>query len=76
LPSYTPEQRFFFSYAISWRDSSRAEALRLLVQTDPHSPANFRVDAPLSNAMEFATAFDIAENSPMRRTVAERVAIW
>jgi predicted metalloendopeptidase len=76
IDGFTAEQRFFLSYAISWRDELRPEALRLQVQTDPHSPANFRVNGPLSNVVEFSTAFGVPENSPMLRAVAERVAIW
>jgi len=76
IDGYTPEQRFFLSYAISWRDELRPEALRLQVQTDPHSPANFRVNGPLSNVAEFAIAFGVSETSPMRRAVAKRLVIW
>jgi putative endopeptidase len=76
IDGYTPEQRFFLSYAISWRDELRPEALRLQVQTDTHSPPNFRVNGPLSNVVEFSAAFGVPENSPMLRAVSERVAIW
>ncbi|HXQ80150.1 MAG TPA: M13 family metallopeptidase [Opitutaceae bacterium] len=76
MDGFTPEQRFFLSYAISWRDHSRPEALRLQVLTNPHAPEYLRVNGPLANVAEFAAAFAVPENSPMRRSAAERVVIW
>ena len=46
------------------------------VQTDPHSPAEFRVNGPLSNLDEFARGFAVPEGAPMRRPVDGRVEIW
>jgi putative endopeptidase len=76
VDGFTPEQRFFLSFASIWRDNQRAESLRLNVNTDPHSPARFRVNGVLSNLDEFAAAFHVPEGAPMRRPAAERVSIW
>jgi predicted metalloendopeptidase len=76
IGGFTPEQRFFLSYAASWRENIRPEALRLLTNTDPHSPNKWRVDGPLSNLPEFAEAFSVPEGAPMRRPESERVVIW
>jgi putative endopeptidase len=76
IDGFTPEQRFFLSFASIWRDNQRPEALRLQVNTDPHSPARLRVNGPLSNLDEFAAAFDVPEGAPMRRPAADRVTIW
>jgi len=76
LDGFTPEQRFFLSYATVWRVNYRPEALRLQVQTDPHSPGNLRANGPLGNLDEFAKAFNVPEGAPMRRPAAERVTIW
>ncbi len=76
IDGFTPAQRFFLSYANLWRQNIRPEALRLRVVTDPHSPAHFRVDGPLSNLDEFARAFAVPEGAPMRRSPADRVQIW
>ena len=67
IDGFTPEQRFFLSYASVWQGVIRPEALRLRVKTDPHSPAEFRVNGPLSNLDEFSSAFDVPEGAPMRR---------
>jgi predicted metalloendopeptidase len=76
IGGYTPEQRFFLSWATVWHESVRPEAARLQVHTDPHSPAQFRVNGPLSNLAEFSAAFDVPEGTPMRRPAVERVVIW
>src|SRR5262245_55325603 len=39
IDGYSPEQRFFLSYAQSWRRLDRPERERLIIQTDGHSPA-------------------------------------
>ena len=76
IGGFTPGQRFFLSFASLWRENIRPEALRLQVNTDPHSPPEFRVNGPLSNLAEFAAAFNVPEGSPMRRPPADRVEIW
>lgn len=76
IDGFTPEQRFFLSWATVWRMNIRDQQLRLQVNTDPHSPAKFRVNGPLSNLEEFHRAFEIPEPSPMRRSASERVEIW
>jgi putative endopeptidase len=76
IGGFTPEQRFFLSFASIWRENIRPEALRMQVNTDPHSPPRFRVDGPLSNLPEFARAFQVPEGAPMRRPESERVVIW
>ena len=73
---FTPEQRYFLSFASIYREIDRPEVLKLLIQTDPHSPARFRVIGVLSNMDEFAKAFDVPEGAPMRRSAADRVNIW
>jgi predicted metalloendopeptidase len=73
---FTPEQRFFLSFAQSWRTQQRPEALRLQVQSNEHAPAKFRVNGPVSNLTEFASAFACAPPQPMARTPEQRVVIW
>lgn len=76
LDGYTPEQRFFLSYAQIWRQVSRDEALRTLVQTDPHSPAVWRVNGTLSSLPEFERAFGCRPGDPMVREASLRARIW
>ena len=54
---YTPIQQFFLAYGQNWCGSERPEQLRLQVQTDPHSPIQFRVNGVVQNMPEFGQAF-------------------
>ena len=76
IAGFTPEQRFFMSYARVWRQNYTDEYLRLLVNSDPHSPSYLRAVAPLSNLASFAEAFDIPEDADAMRRPDERVDIW
>ena len=76
IDGFTPEQRFFLAYAQARRSNARDEALRLQIQTDPHSPGKFRVNGPLSNMPEFARAFGCKEGDPMVRSTSMRARIW
>ena len=74
IDGFTPEQRFFLSWAQVWRQNIRDEALRLRLNTDPHSPGRFRGFGPLTNMGEFQKAFNISDGAPMIRK--ERAKIW
>ena len=76
IDGFTPNQRFFISWAQAWRNSQRPKSLVMMVKTNPHSPAKFRVIGPLSNMKEFYDAFGVKEGDKMWRRVEDRVAIW
>ncbi len=70
---YTPIQRFFLGHGQSWCGSTRPEQLRLQVQTDPHSPRQFRVNGVVQNMQEFGEAFGCKTGQPMMPLNACRV---
>ena len=74
IDGFTPEQRFFLGWAQVWAAKSTPEALRLQVETDPHSWAQWRVNGPLSNMPEFAKAWGCKPGSKMVRKDA--CLIW
>jgi len=76
IDGFSGEQRFFLNLAVIWRNNIREEALRVRLNTDPHSPGKFRVLGPLSNLPEFAEAFGCQTGEPMARPVAQRPTIW
>jgi predicted metalloendopeptidase len=76
IDGLTPEQRFFLSFATIWKSKQRDEDLKLRLNTDPHSPARYRVNGPLSDLPEFQKAFNLPDNCPMVRAVDKRVNIW
>jgi putative endopeptidase len=76
VDGFTPEQRFFLSWAQVWRRNVRDEALKLQVNTDSHAPARFRINGPLVSMPEFHQAFGCEESSPMVSPASTRVTIW
>jgi putative endopeptidase len=76
IDGFTPNQRFFMSFAQIWRANQRPEALRQQVQTDPHSPGEFRTNGPLQNMPEFHAAFGCKEGDKMVRSGDMRAKIW
>jgi predicted metalloendopeptidase len=73
---FTGAQRFFLNYANIWRMNHRDAALRVLLNTDPHSPGRYRVLGPLANLPEFYDAFGCADGDAMKRAAEVRPAIW
>jgi predicted metalloendopeptidase len=76
LDGFTPAQRFFLSYAETWRIKVRDEALRARLMTDEHAPARYRVLGPLANMPEFSEAFGCKEGDAMVRPPRDRPRIW
>jgi putative endopeptidase len=76
IDGYTPDQRFFLSIARIWRVKTRDEFLRTYMNTDPHSPAMWRVNGPLMNFTPFYEAFDVKEGEQNYRPIGERIKIW
>jgi len=76
IDGYSPEQRFFISWATVWRTKSRDEAIKNQVKTDPHSPGMYRAYVPIQNVDAFYKAFDIKKGDPMFVDPDKRVKIW
>ena len=76
IAGYTPVQRFFLGYALSWIFEQRDEALRQGLLSDVHAPPKWRVNGPLANVGEFHEAFGVKPGQAMYRAEADRVRIW
>jgi putative endopeptidase len=76
IDGFTPEQRFFISWATIWRTKARDEAIKNQVKTDPHSPGMYRAYVPLQNVDAFYKAFDIKSTDGMYIDADKRVKIW
>lgn len=76
LDGFTPDQRFFISIARIWRVKTRDEYLRMYVNTNPHSPAKWRVNGPLMNFTPFYQAFKVAPGDKMYKPEPERITVW
>jgi len=73
VDGFTPEQRFFLAFGQVWCENEREEELRLLVQTNPHAPGEFRVLGVVENMPEFAKAFSCRPGQKMAPQHACRV---
>jgi putative endopeptidase len=76
LDGFTPDQRFFISIAKIWRVKTRDEFLRMYVNTNPHSPARWRVNGPLMNFTPFYKAFNVKPGDKMYKPENERIVVW
>lgn len=76
IDGFTPEQRFFMSWATVWRTKYKDETLRTQILTDPHSPGMYRANGPLSNIDAFYEAFNVKEGDGMYKPDSARVKIW
>ncbi|GJQ21397.1 MAG: peptidase M13 [Bacteroidia bacterium] len=76
IDGFTPQQRFFLSWAQVWRRNVRPEQLRLQVKTDTHSPAEFRTNGPVVNLQEWYDAFGCGPDGAMYVPVDKRAKIW
>ena len=70
----TPDQQFFVAYGQAWCQNNRPENLRLRMQSDPHSPEEFRTNGVVVNLPEFQRAFACKTGQPM--APAKRCVIW
>lgn len=71
---YTTQQQFFIAFAQNWCTNERPQFLRMLAQTDPHSPDAIRVRGVLVNMPQFAKAFGCKEGQPM--APAKTCRVW
>jgi len=76
IDGFTPDQRFFLSFAQSWRKKVTDQALYQQVKTDPHSPGLYRVLGPLENCPAFYSAFNVKEGDKMFVPEEKRIKIW
>lgn len=76
LDGTSGEQRFFYSWSQVWRALIRDEALRNQVQSDPHSPAEYRVNGTVQNVDQWYVAFDVKEGDKLYLAPEKRVKIW
>jgi len=76
IDGFTPDQRFFISFAQIWRSKEKDEYARMLINVDPHSPAMYRVNGPLMNFTPFYTAFNVQPGEKMYVPDDKRIKIW
>ena len=76
VDGFTPNQRFFLSWAQVWRANIRDAEQANRIVTDPHSPGEFRCNGPLTNMPAFYEAFNVKPGDNMYREPKQRVMVW
>ena len=69
-------QRVLFAWAQVWRTTTRPQEAERRLATDPHSPADLRCNAVVTNLDAFHEAFDVREGDALFTPVDQRVRIW
>ncbi|MBS1532320.1 MAG: M13 family metallopeptidase [Bacteroidetes bacterium] len=76
IDGFTPDQRFFLSWAQVWRGSQRPEAAAQRILTDPHSPEQYRCNAPISNMDAWYAAFNVQPGDKYYKKPEDRIHVW
>ena len=76
IDGFTPDQRFFLSWAQIWRANSLPETSAQLVLVDSHSPGEFRTNGTVIHLDAFYDAFNIKEGDKMYIPKEKRIQIW
>lgn len=76
IDGFTPDQRFFLSWAQVWRGNILPESAAQLVLIDPHSPGMYRVNGVVANMDAWYQAFDVKPGDKMYKPESERIKIW
>jgi len=76
IGGFTPDQRFFLSWAQVWRSSQRPEMAAQRILTDPHSPEQYRANAPVTNIDAWYAAFNVKPGDKMYKKPEDRIHVW
>ncbi|CAN5556114.1 M13 family peptidase [soil metagenome] len=76
IEGMTGDQRFFVAFAQSWQTKTREGRLREQLLTDPHSPAEYRVNGIVRNVDAWYAAFNIKPGDKLYLAPEQRVHIW
>ena len=76
IDGFTPDQRFYLSYANVWAQNITKEEILRRTKVDPHSLGCNRVNVSLRNIEPFFNAFGIHAGDKMWRDPQDRVIIW
>ncbi|HEY1044391.1 MAG TPA: M13 family metallopeptidase [Telluria sp.] len=76
IDGFTAEQRLFMGLAQARRGKARAPSLIAQIKSDPHSPAEFRVNGSLRNHPGYYEAFDVKPGDRMYLPPEQRVLFW
>jgi len=70
------DQRFFLSYAQSWRQKSTDDSIRQQLVSNSHAPVKYRVDGVVRNMEAWYNAFNVKPSDKLYLAPEDRVRIW
>lgn len=76
IDGFAPDQRFFLAWAQVWRSKTLPETAANLVQTDPHSPAEYRTIGAPVNMDAWYQAFSVKPGDKLYKNPEDRIKIW
>lgn len=76
IDGFTWQQRIFMGWGQVWQTNQTDKYLGNQVLTDSHSPAEYRVNGPMSNMPEFKEAWKCETSDAMVRPDSVKVIIW
>ncbi|HUH33996.1 MAG TPA: M13 family metallopeptidase [Daejeonella sp.] len=76
IGGFTPDQRFFLSWAQVWRGNILNETAAQLIVTDPHSPGPYRTIGAPVNMDAWYEAFNIQPGDKLYKKPEDRIRIW
>ena len=76
IDGVTGDQRFFLAWAQVWQRKYREDALIQRLASDPHSPAEFRVNGVVRNFDAWYEAFGVQPEDDLYLPPEARVTIW
>lgn len=76
IDGFTPEQRFYLSYAKVWANNIRDEEIIKRTKDDEHSLGKWRVNGQLIGIEDFHKAFGVKEGDKMYTPESKWAKIW
>jgi putative endopeptidase len=76
IDGFTPDQRFFLSWAQVWRGNILPETAAQFIKTDPHSPGPYRTIGAPVNMDAWYEAFDVKPGDKLYKRPEDRIRLW
>ncbi|WP_026898684.1 M13 family metallopeptidase [Daejeonella oryzae] len=76
IDGFTPDQRFFLSWAQVWKGNTLAETAAQLIVTDSHSPGQYRTIGAPVNMDAWYEAFNVKPGDKLYKKPEDRIKIW
>lgn len=76
IDGFTPDQRFFLSWAQVWRGNILPDAAAQLIKTDTHSPGPYRTIGAPVNMDAWYEAFDVKPGDKLYKKPEDRIRLW